>query len=57
MFINIFIWRLYFIAKQLEKRKNNAERVRNCAEKTQIDILGKSPILRAITHHLMSQLQ
>jgi len=21
MFINIFIWRLYFIAKQLEKRK------------------------------------
>jgi len=22
MFINIFIWRLYFIDKQLEKRKN-----------------------------------
>jgi len=49
MFINIHMWHLYFIAKQLKKRKNNAESVQNCAKKAQIDILGKSPILRAIT--------
>jgi len=48
MFIMIFIWCLYFIAKQLEKRTNNAESVQNCAKKAQIDILGKSQILQVI---------
>jgi len=49
------MWRLYFIAKQIEKRKNyNAKTVQNCAKKSLIDILGKSPILRAFTWPTMT---
>jgi len=47
MYIMIFI--LFFLHCQTtRKRKNNAESVRNCAKKAQIDILGKTPILRVI---------
>jgi len=60
-FINIFIWRLYFIAKQLEKKKN-AESVQNCTKKAQIGSLGNPqfcgrPRDQQWRHQLTSQLQ
>jgi len=50
MVIKVYI----FIAKQL-KEEENTESVQNCSEKVQIDILGKSSILRVITWPKMAE--
>jgi len=59
MFINIFIWRS--LPNNLKRIRKYGKR-RNCAEKAQIDILGKSQFCgrsrdQQWRHQLMSQLQ